>query len=143
MASSKALIFAITYSFYTQSQSIYGDEYGLVYLGPGQGFLSAVWVLVPRIDTVYNRLTKKHNGEAKPEYRLPLANIGSVLIPISLFGSLEQCSTMRIGSSPSPQRSSTALAKLQSSIRYRTAISTALRSMLPALLLLVLCSVAS
>jgi hypothetical protein len=45
----------------------------------------AVWFLVPRIDTIFNQLTKKHNNEAKPEYRLPLANIGSLLIPISLF----------------------------------------------------------
>ena len=92
MASYQALIFATTYSLYTQFQSIYGDTYsfstlqvGFVYLGPGLGFLTSVWFLVPRIDTLYNSLTKKHNGEAKPEYRLPLANVGSVLIPISLF----------------------------------------------------------
>ena len=92
MALYQALIFATTYSLYTQFQPIYGGDYGfstlqvgLVYLGPGLGFLTAVWFIVPRIDTVYNQLTKKHNGEAKPEYRLPLANIGAVLIPISLF----------------------------------------------------------
>jgi hypothetical protein len=43
-----------------------------------------VWFLVPKIDTVYNRLSEKHN-ESKPEYRLPIANIGSILIPVSLF----------------------------------------------------------
>lgn len=92
MASYQALLFAITYSLYTQFEAIYGDDYGFntlqvgfVYLGPGLGFLVAVWFLVPRIGTVYNSLTKKHNGEAKPEFRLPLANIGSVLIPVSLF----------------------------------------------------------
>lgn len=57
---------------------------GFVYLGPGIGFLVAVWFLVPKIDTVFNRLSEKHHG-SKPEYRLPLANIGSILIPISLF----------------------------------------------------------
>jgi hypothetical protein len=92
MASYQALIFATTYSLYTQFQAIYGEMYGfstlhvgLVYLGPGLGFLFAVWFLVPRIDTIFNHLTKNHNSEAKPEYRLPLANIGSLLIPISLF----------------------------------------------------------
>ncbi|TVY47122.1 MFS transporter [Lachnellula occidentalis] len=91
MATYQALIFATTYSLYTQFQAIYGEKYGfntlqvgLVYLGPGLGSLIAVWFLVPRIDTVYNKLAKKHGG-AKPEYRLPLANIGAVLIPISLF----------------------------------------------------------
>jgi len=45
----------------------------------------AVWFIVPRIDTVYNTLTSRNDGKAKPEYRLPLANIGVVFIPISLF----------------------------------------------------------
>ncbi|PQE27460.1 hypothetical protein CJF31_00009072 [Rutstroemia sp. NJR-2017a BVV2] len=92
MAAYQALIFATTYSLYTQFSSIYGGDYGfstieigLTYLAPGLGFLSAVWFLVPRIDNVFNYLTKKNNGESKPEYRLPLANVGSVLLPISLF----------------------------------------------------------
>lgn len=95
MATYQALIFATTYSLYTQFESIYGDkeggygfsisQIGLIYLGPGLGFLTAVRFLVPRIDTIYNKLTESHNGESKPEYRLPLANVGSVFIPISLF----------------------------------------------------------
>lgn len=92
MASYQALIFATTYSLYTQFEPIYGKGYGfstlqvgLVYLGPGIGFLVAVWFLVPRIDTIYNALTKKHNGISKPEYRLPLANIGAILTPVTLL----------------------------------------------------------
>jgi MFS family permease len=91
MASYQALIFATTYSLYTQFESIYAEDYGfttvevgLVYLGPGLGFLSAVWFLVPQIDKIYNRLSDKYDGEV-PEFRLPIANVGSVLIPISLF----------------------------------------------------------
>lgn len=91
MASYQALAFAITYSLYTQFQRIYSGIYGfntlqvgLVYLGPGLGFLAAVWFLVPKIDTIFNSLAKKH-GKEKPEYRLPLANVGSVLIPVSMF----------------------------------------------------------
>ncbi|TKA42205.1 hypothetical protein B0A54_07293 [Friedmanniomyces endolithicus] len=92
MSTYQALIFGTTYSIYTNMQPIYQDDYGfsteqvgLLYLGPGLGFLFAVWFLVPRIDTVYNRLTKNNGGKSKPEFRLPLANIGSVLIPGSLF----------------------------------------------------------
>lgn len=91
MASYQALIFATTYSLYTQFESIYKSTYGfstvqigLVYMAPGLGFLSAVWFLVPQIDKVYNNLSEKH-GEGRPEYRLPIANVGAVLIPISLF----------------------------------------------------------
>ncbi|EMC97821.1 hypothetical protein BAUCODRAFT_66148 [Baudoinia panamericana UAMH 10762] len=92
MSTYQALLFGTTYSIYTNMQPIYQGEYGfnteqvgLLYLGPGLGFLFAVWFLVPRIDTVYNSLASKNGGKAKPEYRLPLANIGAVFIPISLF----------------------------------------------------------
>ncbi|KAH7408112.1 major facilitator superfamily domain-containing protein [Phaeosphaeria sp. MPI-PUGE-AT-0046c] len=92
MAVYQALIFGTTYSIYTNMQPIYSDLYGfdtekvgLLYLGPGFGFLFAVWFLVPRIDTVYKSLTAKNNEKARPEFRLPLANIGAVFIPMSLF----------------------------------------------------------
>jgi len=92
MSAYQALIFGTTYSIYTNMQPIYQGEYGfdtehvgLLYLGPGLGFLAAVWFLVPRIDTVFNRLTERNGGKSKPEFRLPLANIGSFLIPVSLF----------------------------------------------------------
>lgn len=89
----QALIFSTTYSLYTNFQDIYGGQYGfnteqvgLVYMGPGLGCVVAVLLLVPRIDDVYKKLTKdSRDGEPKPEYRLPLANIGAVLIPVSLF----------------------------------------------------------
>lgn len=92
MATYQALLFSIAYSLFTQFQTIYGEGYGfntlqvgLVYLGPGIGFLVAVRLIVPRIDQVYNHLTEKNDGKSKPEFRLPVANIGSVLIPISMF----------------------------------------------------------
>lgn len=93
MSAYQALIFGTTYSIFTNLQSIFSEipycfdseRVGLLYLCPGIGFLVSVWFIIPRIDTVYNRLTEKNNGKAMPEYRLPLANIGSVLLPVSLF----------------------------------------------------------
>ena len=92
MSAYQAILFGTTYSLYTNFQAIYGELYGfdtttvgLMYLGPGLGFLAAVWFIVPKIDTIYNYLARKNNVEAKPEYRLPLANIGAVFIPSSLF----------------------------------------------------------
>lgn len=89
----QALIFGTTYSIFTNLQAIFSkppynfnsEKVGLLYLGPGLGFVLSVRLIIPYIDTVYNKLTEKNNGKAKPEYRLPLANIGSVLVPISLF----------------------------------------------------------
>ena len=94
MSMYQALIFGTTYSIYTNMQSIFSEppynfnseQVGLLYLGPGLGFLTAVRFLVPRIDTIYNHLTEKNNGDSLPEYRLPLAIFpGSVLIPAGLF----------------------------------------------------------
>lgn len=92
MAIYQAITFATVYTLYTNFQDIYGKLYGfnttqvgLMYLGPGVGFLVAVWFIVPRIDTVYNALARRYNNTPKPEFRLPIANIGSVFIPVSLF----------------------------------------------------------
>ena len=93
MAAYQAVLFGTTYSLYTNFEDIWGEngygysttDVGLMYLGPGLGFFLAVWFIVPRIDTIYNRLTARNHGESKPEFRLPLANLGAVLIPISLF----------------------------------------------------------
>ena len=53
----QALIFGTTYSIYTNMQDIFSnapygfdsEKIGLLYLGPGLGFLVSVWFLVPRI----------------------------------------------------------------------------------------------
>jgi multidrug resistance protein len=89
----QALVFSTTYTIYTQMQEIFAQEpygfsvehVGLLYLAIGLGSLTSVWFLVPQIDNVYNKLAARNRGVALPEYRLPLTNIGSVLVPVSLF----------------------------------------------------------
>lgn len=92
-ATYQALVFAIMYTVYTNMESIFGPDSvyalstiqtSLLYLGFGLGFLIAIRGLVPRVDTIYNKLGKEH-PPARPEYRLPLANVGAVLLPITLF----------------------------------------------------------
>jgi hypothetical protein len=92
MSMYQAVIFGTTFSLYTNMQDIYSGLYGfnseqvgLMYLGPGCGFFVSVQFMVPFIDTIFNKLTEKHGGKSKPEYRLPLANIGAILIPVGLF----------------------------------------------------------
>ena len=93
MALYQAVIFSTMYTLYTNMQEIYSlDPYnfttmqiGILYVAPGIGFLLAVWLLVPYIDKVYNTLSSRNGDSGKPEYRLPLANIGAVLLPISMF----------------------------------------------------------
>lgn len=92
MAIYQAAIFGTNYSLYTNFQAIYGDLYGfspsqvgLVFLAPGAGFILSLWLVIAKIDTIYNTLTSRNNDEPKPEFRLPLAGIGCVSLPISLF----------------------------------------------------------
>jgi multidrug resistance protein len=89
----QALIFSIMYTIYTNMESMFGpsSNYGLstfqtslLYLGFGAGFFIAVRGLVPRIDTIYNALGRKYSP-ARPEYRLPLANVGAFALPLTLF----------------------------------------------------------
>ena len=93
MATYQAVIFAIMYSLFTNMQAIFGSppynlsalQVGLLYLGPGLGFFLAAWFLVPQVDAVYNYMARVRHTEPQPEYRLPLANIGAVALPITLL----------------------------------------------------------
>jgi len=92
MSSYQALITGVTFVLFTSFQDIYTNEYGftttqvgLVYLARGLGLLSAVLLLSPQIDHIYNKLKSKNDDIGKPEFRLPIANIGAILVPISLF----------------------------------------------------------
>lgn len=42
-------------------------------------------VVIVSIDPIYNYLSRKNNDDGVPEYRLAFANIGAVLLPVSLF----------------------------------------------------------
>lgn len=80
------------YSLYTNFQEIWSDKYhfssfqiAFTYLMPAVGFIIAAASVIPFIDTIYNKLADQYDNDGVPEYRLPLANVGAVLLPISLF----------------------------------------------------------
>jgi len=57
---------------------------GLAFVGVAIGMM--VGVLYAMLDNRrYARVAAKHNGNAPPEARLPLAMVGSVLLPVGLF----------------------------------------------------------
>ena len=93
MSAYQAVVFSTMYTLYSNFQDIWSGRYGfntvqvgLTYLGPALGFLLAVVLLIPYIDKIYNRLADStEDGEGRPEFRLPLANVGAVLLPFSLF----------------------------------------------------------
>lgn len=82
------------YTLYTNYSDIWSSppynfdtvELAISYLAPAAGFIMAACIIVPYLDKVYTHLSEKWNdGEGKPEYRLPFANVGAVFLPISLF----------------------------------------------------------
>ena len=94
MSTYQALIFSTMYSLYSIFTTVWSSppynfdvvQVALTYLAPATGFLLTACIVVPFIDRIYNRLAEKSNdGEGRPEYRLPLANIGAVFLPTSLF----------------------------------------------------------
>jgi MFS family permease len=92
MAVYMALIYGTLYLLITTFpdvwQRLYGftlGETGLTYLGIALGFMIAIQFGIPQIDKQYRRLTAKNNGVAMPEYRMPVANVGAVCIPIGLL----------------------------------------------------------
>lgn len=94
MSAYQALVFSTMYSLYTNYSTIFSsppynfndEQVAVAYLAPAVGFVLTAFIVVPFIDRIYNKLAQdKNNGDGKPEYRLPLANIGAFFLPISLF----------------------------------------------------------
>lgn len=69
----------------TVFQDVYGftpGESGLAYLGMAIGFLIGQFILGPFSDGYVSRMKAKHQGEGKPEHRLPPLLLGATMIPI-------------------------------------------------------------
>jgi MFS family permease len=89
-----ALVFSSMYTLYATFQDVWSQhpyyfsstQISLTSLAPAIGFLLAAALIVPFIDKLYIYLAaRSKDGKGVPEYRLPLANIGAVLLPVSLF----------------------------------------------------------
>lgn len=92
MAVYMALIYGTLYLLFTTFPEVYQHDYGfsvgvtgLTYMGIGIGFILAILFGIPQIDKQYRRLTAKNGGVPMPEYRMPVANVGAVCIPLSLL----------------------------------------------------------
>ncbi|KXS94027.1 hypothetical protein AC578_1699 [Pseudocercospora eumusae] len=90
----QALVFSTMYSLYAKYSTIWEEppyeftktQVGLAYLAPAVGFIVTGFLVVLLVDRLYNYITRLNDDEeGRPEYRLPLATLGSVSLPISLF----------------------------------------------------------
>jgi hypothetical protein len=50
-----------------------------------EGFIIMAVISVVFIDKIHTSLSRRNNDDGYPEYRLPLVNVGAILLPISLF----------------------------------------------------------
>lgn len=58
---------------------------GLNYISLGIGFFLGTQICAPLQDRIYTLLKARHNGQGKPEFRVPLMLPGALLVPIGLF----------------------------------------------------------
>ncbi|TKY85727.1 hypothetical protein EX895_005267 [Sporisorium graminicola] len=86
-----ALLLGILYLFFVAFPIVFQEhgfnlqEIGLSFLGIGVGMIFAV-LTMPFWARHYTRLVEtKGNGVAEPEFRLPIAMVGAVLLPIGMF----------------------------------------------------------
>ena len=88
----QALVFTSMYTLYARFTSIWSappyhfskEMVGLAYLGPAAGFVLMSVLVVSTVDRV-NMLLENYYRDDEPEYRLLIANVGAIFLPISLF----------------------------------------------------------
>lgn len=90
----QALVFSSMYSLYAKYSTIWQEspynftitQVGLAYLAPALGFITTGIFVVLFVDRLYNYISRLNDDdEGQPEYRLPLATLGSISLPIALF----------------------------------------------------------
>ncbi|KAG1850213.1 major facilitator superfamily domain-containing protein [Suillus subalutaceus] len=87
-----ALVYGIYYLMFTTFPGLFSDVYhfsigtgGLPYIGIGVGFLSATVIGARICDKTYVSLAAKNGGKGKPEMRVPVVILGSLIVPVGLF----------------------------------------------------------
>ncbi|PWY69647.1 CefM protein [Aspergillus sclerotioniger CBS 115572] len=92
MATVTAIIYGYLYILFTTFTMVYKDIYGfssdtvgLIYLGLGVGMFLGLFAFGALSDFVIKREAARHDGEMKPEYRLPPMILGGICLPVGLF----------------------------------------------------------
>ncbi|KAI8176871.1 Efflux pump radE [Colletotrichum sp. SAR 10_75] len=92
MSAYAATVFSYAYLCFTTFPRIFKDQYGfgsgasgLTSIGIGVGFILGLLFVGAVSDPWSAYLTKKNDGVAKPEFRLPTLVIGAVFVPVGLF----------------------------------------------------------
>ena len=92
MFGTTGIVFGYLYLLFTTVTDLYQTTYnfsqgatGLVFIGIGVGSLIGLIFFGALSDKIQNHLIAKNNGQAEPEFRLPILILASFLVPIGLF----------------------------------------------------------
>jgi len=87
-----ALVYGFLYLLFVTFPTLYQVDYGwapgvsgLAYLGPGVGFLLSTVAAALIMDRIYATLSARHGDVGQPEFRMPVALLGAMFVPIGLF----------------------------------------------------------
>ena len=87
-----AYLYGLMYLVLSTFPPLWTDNYhenlgigGLNYISLGLGFFLGSQVCAPLNDRIYRWFRARNNGEGKPEFRVPIMNAGSFLVPVGLF----------------------------------------------------------
>lgn len=87
-----SVLFGYLYLFLTTFTRVFQEQYGfsigitgLAYLGLGLGSFTGLIIAGKSSDIFYRRLTAKHHGSSKPEFRLPPLFLTSPLVAAAFF----------------------------------------------------------
>ncbi|KAI1461038.1 MFS general substrate transporter [Annulohypoxylon moriforme] len=86
-----AILLGVLYLFFGAFGLVFGDTYGFNLWQSGLSFLGIFtgMIICSAIDTIwrwrYLQLLEKNDGRPEPEFRLPSAICGAILVPIGLF----------------------------------------------------------
>lgn len=88
----QAYIYGLMYLLLSTFPGLWTGKYhesvgigGLNYISLGLGFWLGTQITAPLNDRIYRNLKKKNNNTGRPEFRVPLMGVGSLLIPVGLF----------------------------------------------------------
>jgi len=92
LATCASLIFGYLFLTVTTLTEVFENNYGftegtsgLTFIGIGLGMAAATAVNSSTLDWYTKKMKKRHNGQIKPEWRLPLMAVGGLIVPIGLF----------------------------------------------------------
>ena len=92
LATCTSLIYGYIYLTLTTITEVFNSTYGfsegtagLSFLGVGLGMAVGVFLCGATLDWYTNRMKALHDGEIKPEWRLPPMALGGLIVPAGLF----------------------------------------------------------